>query len=136
MQNVIVLDLLARVEVKPALAALLLRATVPGNRQRLQPTVGKLDQILLERIDAEGVFDLEGAERSVRPVGLDEEFAVFAEEARVHIVIVETRVVEVAEHGFVVGMGHRTAMLRAAPESLLCLVAARADVASDKGRRT
>src|SRR4029453_5269238 len=80
MQNVIVLDLLVRVEVKPSLAALLLRTTVHGDRQRLQPTIGKLNQILLERIDAEGVLDLEDAERSIRSVSLDEELSVFAEE--------------------------------------------------------
>ena len=35
MQRVVVLDLLVRVEVKPALAPLLLWAAVPGDRQRL-----------------------------------------------------------------------------------------------------
>src|SRR5215470_2033192 len=89
-QNVVVLDLLVRVEVKPALAALLLWAAVPGDRQRLQPAIGKLNQILLQWIDPEGVFDFENPELSVRPVGLDQEFPVIAEEARVHIVILET----------------------------------------------
>ncbi len=136
MQDVIVLDLLVRVEMKPALAALLLWAAVPGDRQRLQPTVGKLDQILLQRIDAEGVFDLKYAERAVRPVGFDEESSVLAKEARVHIVIVETRVGKIAKNGLVVGMGHRVVMLRAAPESCLCPMAAGAGLAADKGRRT
>src|SRR5262245_41448470 len=135
MQNVVVLDLLIRVEVKPALAALSLRPAVPGDRQRLQPAVGKLNQILLERIDAEGVFDLEGAGRSVRPIRLDEEFAAFAEEARVHIVIVETRVGKIAKNGLLVGMGHRLAMLRAAPESCFRSVTAGTGLAAHKGQR-
>src|SRR5262249_37859636 len=108
---------------------------VPGDRQHLQPTIGKLDQILLERIDAEGVFDLENAERAIRPVGLNEEFSVLAEEARAHIVIVETRVGKIAKNSFVVGMGHRVAMLRAAPETCFRLVAASAGLAADKTRR-
>src|SRR5262249_43304667 len=117
MQDVVVLDHLVGVEMKPALAALLLWAAVPGDRQRLQPAIGKFNQILLERIDAEGVFDLVGVERAIRPVGLDEEFSVLAEEARSHVVVVEACVIEVAENRFIVGMGHRVAMLRAAPES-------------------
>src|SRR5262249_35865436 len=36
MQDVVVLDLLVRVEMEPALAALLLGPAVPGDRQRLQ----------------------------------------------------------------------------------------------------
>src|SRR4030095_13646222 len=93
-----------------------------------------LNQILLERFDSEGVFDFEDAGRSARPVGLDQEFAILAEEARVHLKIVEACVIEVAENGFVVGMGHRVAMLRTAPESCLWLVAARTDLAADKCR--
>ena len=58
-QHVVVLDLLVRIEMEPALAALVLRPAVPGERQRLQAAVGKLDQILLQRIDAERVLDLE-----------------------------------------------------------------------------
>src|SRR5262249_57043208 len=98
-QHVVVLDLLVRIEMEPALAALLLRPTVPGDRQRLQAAVGKLDQVLLKRVEAERVLDLEGGELAVRPVGLDEKFAVLAEEARAHAVMLEARVVEVAEHG-------------------------------------
>src|SRR5262249_1628144 len=55
MQHVVVLDLLVRVEMEPALAALLFRARVPGDRERLQAAVGKFDEILLQRIDPEGV---------------------------------------------------------------------------------
>ena len=75
MQDIIVLDLLARIEMKPALPALLLRPAVPGDRERLQPAVRKFDEILLQRIDAEGVFHLERRELAVRPVGLDEKLA-------------------------------------------------------------
>ena len=95
------LDLLVRIEMEPALAALLLWAAVPGDRQRLQPAVGKLDQILLQRVEAERVLDLERGELAVGPIGLDQELPVLAEETRAHAVIVEARVVEIAKHGFV-----------------------------------
>ena len=52
---------------------LVLRPRFPGDRQCLQAAVGKLDQILLQRVEAEGVLDLEGGGLAVWPVGLDEE---------------------------------------------------------------
>ena len=116
MQDVVVLDLFVRVEMKPALAALVLRPAIPGDRQRLQPAVGKFDQILLQRIEAERVFDLEGRKLAVGPVGLDQEFSVLAKEARSHAVIVEARIVEIAEHRFVGRMVHRMLVLRRAPQ--------------------
>src|SRR5579872_5028501 len=58
-QDVVVFDLFVRVEMKPALAAFVFRSRVPGNRQRLNTTVWKFDEILLEWIDAESVFDFE-----------------------------------------------------------------------------
>ena len=117
--DVVVLDLLVRIEMEPALAALLLRPAVPGDRQRLQAAVGKLDQVLLQRIDAERVLDLEVGELAVGPVGLDEELSVLAEEARTHAVIVEARIVEIAEHRFVGRVLHGVLVLRAAPELAL-----------------
>src|SRR5208282_6346724 len=53
MQDVVMPHLLVGVEVEPALTALVLRAAVPGDRERLQTTVGKLNQVLLQRSDAE-----------------------------------------------------------------------------------
>ena len=58
MQLVIMGDPLVRVKVKPALAAFLLGTRIPRNRQRLQPAVRKLNEILLQRIDSKGVLDL------------------------------------------------------------------------------
>src|SRR5262245_56572282 len=132
-QDVVVLDLLVGIEVEPALAALVLRTAVPGERQRLQPAVGKLDEILLQRIDAEGVLHLEGGELAVRPVGLDQEFSVPAEEAGMHAVMVEARVVEIAEHGLVGRVLHGEPVLRCAPQLRLGAVAAGAGLAADEG---
>jgi hypothetical protein len=46
-QLVVVRDSLVWIKVKPALAAVVLRTRIPGDRERLQPAIGKLDQILL-----------------------------------------------------------------------------------------
>ena len=105
---------------------------VPGDRQRLQPAVGEFDEVLLQRIDAEGVFHLERGELAVRTVGLDQELSVLAEEARMHAVIVEAGIVEIAEHRFVGRVVHRVLVLRAAPKLRLRLVAAGAGLAADK----
>src|SRR4029434_2239387 len=79
-QNVVVFDLFVRIEVEPTLSAFMLWPTVPGDGKRLQASIGKLNQVLLKRIDAEGKFHLEGRQLAVRSVGLDEALSVLAEE--------------------------------------------------------
>src|SRR5262252_898202 len=56
-QLVVAGDALGGVEVKPPLAAVLPRARIPRDRKRLEPAVWKLDEVLLQRIDAEGVLN-------------------------------------------------------------------------------
>jgi len=97
-QRVVVLDLLVGIKMKPALPALVFWPGVPGNGQRLQPLVWKFDQILLQRSNAEGVFDLEARELAIRPVGLNEEFSVVTEEARANTVVIEARAIEITQH--------------------------------------
>ena len=70
MQHVVVADIFIGVEMKPALSALSFRTGVPGNRKRLHAPVRKLDQVLLQGINAESVLHLEGGELSVRSVRL------------------------------------------------------------------
>ena len=82
---------LVRIEVEPALPAFVGRPAVPGDRQRLQAAVRKLDQVLLQRIEAEGVLHLEDGQLAVRAVGLDEKLSVLAKEARTHARMVEAR---------------------------------------------
>ena len=134
-QNVVVLDLLVRIEMKPALAAFVLRPAVPGDRQRLQPAVRELDEILLQRIDAECVLHLERGELAVGTVGLDQELPVLAEEARTHAVIIEARIGEIAEHRFLGGVLHRVLVLGAAPQVRFGAVAAGAGLAADERGR-
>src|SRR3954451_14698666 len=96
MQDVVVSDLLIGVEVEPALAAFVLGAAVPSDGERLQPAIRELDQILLQRIDAKGVFHLKRGELAIRSVRLDQEPAVLAKEAGWHAVVVEVRIIEIA----------------------------------------
>ena len=56
-EGIVMCDFVVRVEVKPAPAAFIFRPAVPGYAQGLQPPAGKLDKILLERIDTERIFD-------------------------------------------------------------------------------
>src|SRR5207342_2091421 len=94
-QHVVVLDLLVRIEMKPALAAPVLRSAVPGERQGLEAPIGKLDQILLQWLDAERVLDLKRRQPAVGPIGLDEKLSILAEEAGSHAVMVDNRIAEI-----------------------------------------
>ena len=133
MQHVVVLDLFIGIEMKPALAALVLRPAVPGDRKRLYPAVRKFDQILLEGIDAEGVFHLEGRKLAVGAVGFDKELIVLPEEAGMDAVIVETGIIEIAEHGGGGRVLHRMLVLGFLPQRGFGLVASGAGFAADKG---
>ena len=84
---------------KPALTALVLRPAVPGDRKRLYPAIRKFDQVLLQRVDAEGVFHLEGRELAVGTVGLNEELAVLFEKAGMDAKIIEAGIIEIAKNG-------------------------------------
>ena len=81
MQDIVVLDLLVRIEMEPALAAFVLRPAVPGKRESLHAAIGKLNEVLLQRIETEGVFHFKDGKFAVRAVGLDEKFSILAEEA-------------------------------------------------------
>ena len=113
MQRIAGLELAVGVEMEPALPALVLGPRIPGDAERLDPAVREGDQVLLQRIDAERVADLEVAELAVRPVGGDEELAVALEEARGHAAVGEAGVIEVAEHRLGRRLLHRERVLRA-----------------------
>ena len=136
MQNIIMADFLIGIEVEPALATLVFCTAIPGDRQGLQPSVRERNQVLLQRIDAKSVFDLECGELAVRSVRLDKEAAILAKEPGRHTVIVEPRIVEVAQHRLFGCMLHGEFVLRILPQRCLSAVATRALLTSDKrGRR-
>ncbi len=134
-QRVGVRNLLFRVEMKPALAALLRGPRVPHHVQRLQTPPRKRNQVLLERRDAEGVGDRILVELAVGPVGPREELALPLEERRRDAVVGEAGAVEVAENRLLRRFLHREVVVRALPAALLFRVTARARIAADEGRR-
>src|SRR5262245_25026405 len=88
MEDVVVRDCLVWIEVEPALTASFLCTAVPGEGECLQAAIGKLNQILLQRIDAEGEFHLEIRKLAVGAVRLHEELTVLAKKARLHAEVV------------------------------------------------
>src|SRR5262245_14160913 len=89
MQDIVVVDFFIGIEMEPPLPALFLWAGIPGDRERLHAPVRKLDQVLLQRIDAEGVFHLENCELSIGSVCFDQRLAIPSKEARTDAVIIE-----------------------------------------------
>ena len=134
-QHVGMIDVLVWIEMKPALSASFAGPRVPRERQRLHASIGKLDEILLQGLEAERVLDFESRELAVRPIRFDHELAVPAKHARAHAEILEPRIVEVAEHALLARMGHRLRMLRLTPQIGLPGVARRAGFTADKARR-
>ena len=65
----VVHGILFGIQVEPALAALLPRPAVPGQPQALHVATRELDQILLQRIPAEGVANRVIVQSAVRSVG-------------------------------------------------------------------
>src|SRR6185369_1059230 len=116
MQDVVVADGLVGIEMEPALAALAFGTCVPGEGQGLHAAIGKLNEILLKGIDAEGVFHFEGGEFAVSAVGFDEKLSVVAKEARTAPVVVEGRIGEITKHGLLRCMIHRMLVLRGMPK--------------------
>ena len=120
----------ARVEEEPALPR-----DVPGQRERLHPPAREADQVLLQRLPAEGVGDLVALRRAVRAVGLDEELrrrrggsGPASRRRRT------TTPGEVAPHRRVGRLGHRQVVVRAGPRLRRLLVAARARRPADERR--
>src|SRR5450631_1020319 len=134
MQHIVVADLLVRIEVKPALTAFVRRPAIPRNRQRLQSAIGKLDEVLLERIDTERILDLEGRNLAVRAIGFDQILPFLPEETGLYAEIVETGIGEISQHRIVGRMRHCELMVRALPQLCLGLVAAGAGLAADECR--
>ena len=131
MQRILVVHCLVRIEVEPPLSAFIGRTRIPGNVEDLEAAVGKLGEVLLERLDPERVCDLvlgEHTVRAVRPHPID---AVADEELTGDSVVGELRVVEIAADRGRTRDGHRQVMVRAPPEFGFVHVARGAEFAAD-----
>lgn len=135
MQNIVMSDPFVWIEMEPALAALLFRPRIPRDRQSLEPSIGKFHEILLQRVDAEGIFDFKSRKLSIRPIGFDEKLVVLVKEARMYPEIIEARIGEIAEHCRVSRMRHSMLVLRHLPGLRLRLVAGGASLTADESER-
>ena len=125
---------LVRIKMHPALAALILRPTVPGDSERLIAPARKGDQILLQRIDAERKGNRIIMQRAVRPFGAHHECLATAAESRRDAMMIEARAVEIAQHRFGRRLLHRLRMMRDRPVQRLIRVAAGAGGGADECR--
>ena len=108
----------------------LLLVDVPRDAQHLHAAVGELDHVLLQRSDAEGVFDFVVVVLAVGAFGVDHELLAVAEEPRLLVETGELGVVEVAEHRLVGRQFHGAIVVRAFPQVVLGLMAGDAGLAA------
>ena len=125
-----------RIKIEPALAAFFERSRVPRQPERLEAAAAEVDEILLQRVDAESIFYFEIAGPAVRSFGVNEEAIVLFRENGSHAVLLESRAVEAAERRFFARLLHRSGVMGGAPGGVLLRVTLRAGGGTDKsGRR-
>ncbi len=134
MQRIAGCELSIGIEIEPALAAFSLGARVPGEPKGLQASARKLDEILLQRKDAEGVFDLEIRWLAVGTGRADEIAAALRREDAFRAVLLESCAVEAPQHRSGVGLLHGESVMRAAPALRFVRVAFGADPRPDETR--
>ena len=121
-------------EVEPPLPSFGRGSRIPGDIERLIAPIGKPDQVLLQRFDAERVRDLELGPLPGSTGGVDEKRFTAAEKTSSAAEVFERRVVEVAEYTFR-GRGlHGAIVVGALPAPALLAVAIGAGQATDERR--
>ena len=133
-QLVAVPDVLAGIEMQPALTAGGPLAGIPRDRQRLHAAARLFDQVLLQRVDAERVLDLEVGKCAVGAIRADPVAAVALKEPGHDVVVAELGAVEPAFDRRSVGRQHRLAMLRGTPVLVRLPMTRRTRVRADVGR--
>jgi hypothetical protein len=104
---------------------------IPGDGEALKAATRELDEILLERRDAERIADLEVGRLAGGSLRVDEELAVSLEKPRRHAAVVHADVVEISAHCLGGGGLHRQVVMRARPLPVLRRVALGAGGALD-----
>ena len=107
------------IKVKPALAPGGRRPGIPADGQRLKTTATQVDQVLLQRVDPEGIENPVFGQLTVRAIGGDEELIALLTKPRAHPRVVEVRVIKVRQNGIGAGVGHGMGMLRRLPGQVL-----------------
>ncbi|MGZ8915208.1 MAG: hypothetical protein ACXW1Z_19130 [Methylobacter sp.] len=118
-QFVFVADFFVAIEMEPALAALFFRTAIPGDGKGLEPAARQLDQILLERHDAEAVLDLEICELAVRAVGAHPISPFLTEKPGNHAILLKFGIAKIPEYRVLVCLLHGEVMVRALPKPIL-----------------
>src|SRR5262245_62094295 len=127
-------DPLAGIQVEPPLSPGGFWPGIPGNAQRLQAPARHRYQILLERIESEGVADFEVSEFTVAAVGTDVEPPVALVEGRRDPGVRKRRLLKLPENGSIAGLGHGAGVLGPFPRRRFGRMTARAHLAADVGR--
>jgi hypothetical protein len=134
-QDVAMIDLLVLVAVEPSLPALRLGPRVPRHAEHLIASAGQLEQVLLQRTEAEDVLHVEVGEPAVRAVGAHAVAAVLDAERRLDAAVGEPCAREVALHGAAVGDLHGLVMIGDGPLGVGLGVARGACLCADEPRR-
>lgn len=116
------IDLLVGLQVIPALSALVGGATIPGHIQCLQMTATDIDQVLLQGIVAKGVLDGEGAGLAACTGGRHLEGFTLPVELRFDVMKLYPDIVEVTQHGVLVGRLHCLVVVRLLPVGIFLLM--------------
>src|SRR5690606_10027249 len=112
------------------------RPAVPCHRQGLQAAIGPCDEVLLNRVDAERVGDVELGRSTVLVLGTDPERLALPRERGLGVTRNERRRLEVAEYPVGRRGGHGLLVLRLLPGLMLGSVTAGAGRAADVLRRS
>lgn len=97
----------------------------------MQPTVGKFDERLLQRVDSKRVLDFQVCELPITTIRIDEEFPAALEKSGSHSGIAGLGVVEITTHARPAGMRHGIVMLRLLPLGGLIAMARDASLTAD-----
>ena len=119
MQNIIVVYRFVTVEVEPALTTVRLRATIPSHAQRLNPAIGQLHQILLQRVSAERVQQFERLNAAIRSRSPHFVDIIFYIELSADTLMLKPTVVEVAFDGLWRHRLHCLVVMRLLPAIIL-----------------
>lgn len=99
--------------------------------QRLIAPAGQREQILLQRVDAKGVVNFKILQVPVGAIGIHKVFSITHKKARLHLLVTETGLIEIAQYGLIIRQRHSLRMVGFFPVFNLLGVASRALLLTD-----
>ena len=122
-QDILVVDRFIGIKMIPALSSILLGPTVPAQLQHLNMAPGKLDHVLLQRINPQYVVHLEICILPIRSLGIDEKLVILPEEPALDPEMFIPGIIKVPENGIRICLLHGQLVVGAMPVLLSFLVA-------------